>query len=187
MQKTIRQTVYALTIALLLPATFAAAESTNQAKLRKEAVQLTKQIEGAARKIQNESDHLTMMRKNHNISNFSHRQGLLNIATHVNGELSPALDRLAEIQPHLPEWHQQAIDQMRTSAANLAAHANAAVTNRSNDGTRKPAILDSEYSTLLGGMNNHATNLVQVADAAADYGNAQLKGHQAGLAIASHQ
>jgi hypothetical protein len=186
MPMSIQHTAFAVTLALLLPAALMAGETSDQTKTRKEAIQLTQSIEGSARKIQTESDHLAAMQKNGSISNFSHQYKLHSIATEINEQMQPALKRLAEIQPGLPEWNQQAVDRLRISAATLASNANAAVLNRGFAGTRQPVILDTEYGQLLKNVNSQAKTLVQVADAAGDYGEAQLKGHRAGLAIASH-
>lgn len=186
MPMSIRHTVYAVTLALLLPAALMAGETSEQTRTRKEAIQLTQSIEGSARRIQTESEHLSMMQKSGSISNFTHQYKLHTIANEVNEQLQPALKRLAEIQPGLPEWNRQAVDRLRMSAANLAANANAAVLNRGFAGTRQPAVLDVDYGLLLQNIGAQAKTLVQVADAAGDYGNAQLKGHSVGLAIASH-
>lgn len=186
MHKFIKQTVYTLTIALLLPATFMAAETSDQTRTRKEAIQLTQQIEGAARKVQTHSDHLSAMKRNSMISNRTHQHQLQRIASEVNEQLRPTLDRLAEIQPDLPEWNQKAVDQMRQSAVTLAANTNAAVLNRNEAGSHQPTTLNPDYGQLLENIHSNAETLVQVADAAADYGNAQLKGTNAGLSIASH-
>jgi hypothetical protein len=186
MNTSIQHTVFALSLALLLPGSLMAGETSDQTRTRKEAIQLTQRIESSARKIQNESEHLSVMQKNGSISNFSHQYKLHTVAIEINEQLQPALKRLAEIQPALPAWHGAAVDRMRISGANLTANANAAVLNRGFSGTRQPVILDTEYGQLLQNINTQAEALVQVADATGDYGNAQLKGHQAGLAIASH-
>jgi hypothetical protein len=180
-------TAFALSLALLLPATLMAGETSDQTRNRKEAVQLTQRIESSARNIQTEADHLSQMQKGNAISNFTHQYKLHVISTEINEQLGPALKRLAEIQPGLPDWHSTAVDRMRTSGANLAANANAAVLNRGFSGTRQPAVLDSEYGQLIQNINTQAQTLVQVADATGDYGNAQLKGHRAGLAITFHE
>jgi hypothetical protein len=182
----IQHTVYAVTLALLLPAALMAGETSDQTKTRKEAIQLTQSIENSARKIQTESEHLAVMQKSGSISNFSHQYKLHTIATEINEQMQPALKRLAEIQPGLPDWNQQAVDRLRISAANLAANANAAVFNRGFAAPRQPIVLDTDYAQLLKNIGSQAKTLVQVADAAGDYGEAQLKGHRAGLAIASH-
>lgn len=186
MNKSKQRIVYALATALLLPAALMAGETSNRSANRKEAIKLTERVEGVARKIQAESELLRSMQKNTAISNHSHQSSLHIIATHINEDLGPTLVRLAELQPELPQWKQDAIQKMRTSAANLAANTDAAVRNRYSAGTRQPAILDSEYQRLLHNMNGQAEALVQMADATADYGDAQLKGHRAGLAIATH-
>jgi exonuclease VII large subunit len=186
MQTSIHTTVYAITLALLLPGTLMAGETSDKTRTRKEAIQLTQSVEGAARKIQMESEHLSVMQKTTNVSNRTHQYKLHLIATQINEQLQPALKRLAEMQPELPQWHQNAIEQMRTSAATLAANANAAVLNRGFAGVHQPAPLDPDYGQLLKNISSQAQTLVQMADATADYGGAQLKGHRAGLAIASH-
>ena len=186
MHISMHHTVFALSLALLLPGTLMAGETSDQSKTRKEAVELSQRIENSARKIQAESDHLRVMQKGNSISNFTHQYKLHLIANEVNEQLQPAFKRLVEIQPGLPTWHSDAVDRMHTSAANLAANTNAAVLNRTFSGKRLPIILDSEYAQLLQNINSQATTLVQMADAAGDYGDAQLKGHRAGLAITSH-
>lgn len=186
MPMSMQHTVFAISLALLLPAALMAGETSEQTRTRKEAIQLTQSIEGSARRIQTESEHLSVMQKSGSTSNFTHQYKLHTIANEVNEQLQPALKRLAEIQPGLPEWNQQAIEHMRMSAANLAANANAAALNRGFAGSRQPVVLDTDYGQLLQNIGSHARTLVQVADAAGDYGNAQLKGHRAGLAIAAH-
>ena len=185
--RTLKQsTVMALSLALLLPGTLMAGELTNQAKTRKEAVKLTQHIEHTSLEIQKEADRLHSMSRSGQISNASHKHGLQQIKNHVNEQLQPAFRRLAELKPELPEWHQTAIDHMRTSAANLALSANAAIVNRNPDGSGQLAVADPDYKQYVSNIHERATVLAQVADATADYGSAQLKGHQAGLAITSH-
>lgn len=186
MQQSKLHAVYALTFALLLPGTLMAMTRSDSTATRKEAIELTQHIEFTGRNIQAEIDRLDAMRRNHGISNQTHQYSLTRIASHINDQLQPAMKRLAEIKPELPQWHQQAIDQMHTSAVTLAANANAAILNRNPSESRKAAGLDTDYGQLLENINGRAVALVQVADAAADYGDAQLKGHQAGLAITAH-
>ena len=184
--KSIKHIVYALTIVLLLPATFLAGQSNDKTRTRKEAVQLAQQIERASRKIQSESAHLSVMGKNTNHSNRSHQFRLQYIANEVNEQLSPALTRLAQIQPDLPQWNQEAIESMRVSASRIASNTNEAILNRNEAGSTKPAVLDADYGRLIENIGSHAEALTQVADATADYGTAQLKAHNAGLPVASH-
>ncbi|MFC5861209.1 hypothetical protein ACFPT7_02765 [Acidicapsa dinghuensis] len=186
MHKSLKKTIAALTLALMLPATFLVAETSEQTKTRKEAAQITKHIEATARKIQTEADHLDAMQRNSHISSRSHQQKLNRIAVQVNEQLNPAFDRLAELKPDLPKWNQDAIDQMRTSAASLASSTNSAILNRNEAGHVKPVTMDRNYAVLVDKIGNQAGTLVQLADATGDYGAAQLKGSGTGLAITAH-
>jgi len=185
--RTLKQsTVLALGLALLLPGALSATELTNPSKARKEAVKLTQHIERTSLAIQKEADRLHSMSRSSHTSNMSHKYGLMHIKSRVNEQLQPAFSRLAELKPHLPDWHQTAIDNMKSSASNLALNANAAIENRNPDGSGLVAVADQDYKQYVANIHERATVLAQVADATADYGSAQLKGHQAGLAITSH-
>lgn len=185
--RTLKQsTVLALGLALLLPGSLMASERTSQAKARKEAVNLTQHIERTSLAIQKEADRLHSMSRSSHISNATHKSGLQQIKNHVNEQLQPAFSRLAELKPELPEWHQTAIAEMHTSALNLAANADAAIRNRNPDGSGRIATIDPDYKQLIANIHERSTALAEVADATADYGSAQLKGHMAGLAITSH-
>lgn len=186
MHITKQSAVLALGMTLLLPGTLMATELTNQTKARKEAADLAQHIERTSLQIQKEADRLQSMSRSGQISNGTHKNGLRQIKNHVNEGLQPAFNRLAELKPHLPEWHQAAIDHMRTSAANLALNADAAILNRNPDGSRLHAVMDQDYKQYVANIQERASVLAQVADATEDYGSAQLKGHQAGLAIMSH-
>ena len=181
-----QSTILALSLALLLPGWLMATELTNQAKIRKEAVKLTQHIERTSLDIQKEADKLHSMSRSGLISNMSHKRGLHQIKNHVNEQLQPAFSRLAELKPDLPEWHQTAISEMQGSALQLAANADSAIRNRNPYGSGQPAMADPDYKQMIANISERATLLAQVADATADYGSAQLKGHQAGLAITSH-
>ncbi len=181
-----QSTMLALSLGLLLPGSLMATELTDQTKVRKEAEKLTQHIDRTSLEIQEKADRLYAMSRSGQISNLSHKQGLQQIANHVNEQLQPAFSRLAEIKPELPEWHQTAIDQMRTAAANLALNAQLAILNRNPDGSGLPGATDPDYKQYVANLHERATVLAQVADATEDYGSAQLKGHQAGLAITSH-
>ncbi|HXS76758.1 MAG TPA: hypothetical protein VN753_11320 [Terracidiphilus sp.] len=185
--RTLKQSsVFALGLALLLPGTLMAGELTNQANTRKEAIKLTKHIERTSLTIQKEADRLDAMSRNSRISNATHKRGLQQIRNHVNEQLQPAFSRLAELKPELPEWHQSAIAEMHSSALDLAANADAAIRNRNPDGSGRVATVDQDYKQLIASINEHSSELAEVADATADYGSAQLKGHMAGLAITTH-
>ena len=186
MFKSMKYVSYALAAVMLLSATFVLAEQSDQMRARKEAVKLTKQVERSAAKIELEAHRLSSMRTNPNISKSTHNYHLYMIAAEVNKQLQPALARLNEIQPELPGWKQEAIEQMRQSATTLAANANAAVENRRAVSVHQPAVMDPEYGQLLSNISDQAGTLLEVADATADYANAQLKGANAGLKIQSH-
>jgi len=179
--------VLTLGLALLVPGSLMASSLVDKTKTRKEAVKLTKHIERTSLAIQKEADRLHSMSRNGRISNLTHQNGLRQIASHVNEHLQPAFSRLAELKPQLPEWHQTALVEMHTSALNLAANADAAIRNRNPDGSGLLPVADADYKQHVANIYERATLLAQVADATADYGSAQMKGHRAGLAITSHE
>src|SRR3569833_1959471 len=100
--------ILALGLALVLPGTLMATELTYQSKTRIEAVKLTQHIERTSLAIQKEADRLHAMSRNSRVSNATHKQGLQQIKNHVNAQLQPAFERLAELKPALPAWHQPA-------------------------------------------------------------------------------
>jgi Rps23 Pro-64 3,4-dihydroxylase Tpa1-like proline 4-hydroxylase len=187
MLKSVKQFTLAITAAaFLFPASFAVADTSDQVAVKKEGIVLTERVEKAARVIQNEADRLNVMRDNSHITKRTHQHHLRKIANQVNEELKPSLERLAEIQPDLPQWKQQAIDEMRSTAVELAANTNAAILNRNAAAQYVPARLDADYRQLLQSMAAQSEKLTQVADATADYAEAQLQGVDAGLAISQH-
>lgn len=187
MLKSIKQYTLAIAAAaLLFPASFVVAETSDQIAVKKEGVVLTERVEKAARVIQNEADRLNVMRNNSHIAKRTHQHHLRKIANQVNEELKPSLKRLAEIQPDLPQWKQQAIDEMRSTAVELAANTNAAILNRNAAPQYVPARMDADYGQLLQSMAAQSERLTEVADATADYAEAQIQGVDAGLAISQH-
>ena len=165
--------VFALTLAMAMPGMLLASGSSDLTKSRKEAVDLTRSVERTSREIQRVTDDLASKSRNMHYSNQSHQQSLHQLKIHINEKLQPALTRLAELQPDLPAWHQEAIDQMRTSAATLTANANAAIVTRNPGQTRLVPVLDTEYKQLIDNMSSRASVLTQVADATGDYGSAR--------------
>jgi nucleotidyltransferase/DNA polymerase involved in DNA repair len=159
---------------------------SNSVAVKKEGIELTERVERAARVIQNEADRLSVMRNNSHIVKRTHQHHLQKIANEVNRELKPSLERLAEIQPDLPQWKQQAIDEMRSTAVELAANTNAAILNRNAATQNVPARMDTNYGQLLQSMTVQSERLTEIADATADYAEAQLQGVNAGLAISQH-
>jgi hypothetical protein len=79
-----KSSVFALSLALLLPGTLMAGELPGQSKTRKEAVKLTQHIERTSLKIQKEADRLDSMSRDNRISNATHKHGLQQIKNHVN-------------------------------------------------------------------------------------------------------
>jgi hypothetical protein len=179
-------TAFALAVALSLPGTLMASTLGDQTKARKEAIKLTQRIESTSRDIQRQAERLAIMHNSNQFLTQSHQHALNRIAIHVNDSLQPDLKRLVELKPQLPQWHQDAIDQMHATAASLAANTNDAILNRNPAGSQQLAIFDSGYQRLVKNVNNRATALVELADATGDYGGAQLKGNRVGLAITSH-
>ena len=179
-------TVFALTLAMAMPGMLLASGSSDPTQTRKQALELTRSVEKTSREIQKVTDELGSKSRNGLYSNQSHQQSLHQLKLQINEKLQPTLTRLAELQPELPAWHQDAIDQMRTSAANLVANANAAISTRNDGSLRSAPILDKDYRQLIDNMSSRASTLTQVADATGDYASAQLKGNRAGLAITSH-
>ena len=83
-----------------------AGETSNQAKNRKEAVRLTQHLEGTARKIQIESEQLSVMQKNNQLSNWSHQHKLHTIAMHINEQLQPTLHASFPGSDTFPDSHE---------------------------------------------------------------------------------
>jgi hypothetical protein len=102
----------------------------------------------------------------------------------VNDGLQPALTRLTEIQPQLPDGKQQSIDRMLEAAQTLAADTNDAILTKNESGAVPPA-LNAEYKNLLERIDQHAEFLVKTSEAAGDYTSARRKAHQAGLLVPS--
>jgi len=98
----------------------------------------------------------------------------------VNDGLRPTLTRLTEIQPQLPAWHQDAIDQMLASARALAAATNLAILNL-NDASATAPFIDPEYRRLVARIYEHSDSLVNASDAAGDYAAAYRLAVEAGL------
>jgi hypothetical protein len=73
-----------------------------------------------ARDISHHADRLNSFTKNTLISRWTQKHHLNQIKDLVNDGLQPALTRLTEIQPQLPEWKQQTIDQMLEAAKTLS-------------------------------------------------------------------
>ena len=172
-----------LALLALAPSTFLSAmDATKQVSLEKEGTELIGQVEDVAHDICYNADRLHSFNNHTRVSNWTHYHHLEQIKSLVNNGLQPALSRLTEIQPQLPAWKQQAIDQMLASANALAADTNAAILNK-NENRTVPTPLNAEYTKTIKRINDHAENLVKTSDAAGDFANAHLKATEAGIPV----
>jgi hypothetical protein len=164
----------------LMPMAFAFGEAPSRTDVQKEAIRLIGKVEGVSRDIRNHADRLEALNRDSLISPLTHHHYLSQIKTLVNDGLNPALVRLTAIQPELPVWKQQAVDEIVTRAKALATDTNAAITNK-NETKYLPAALNYDYAALLSSINEHAQALVATSDAAGDYAKSYFKAAQAGL------
>jgi hypothetical protein len=174
-----------LAILTLLPALVFAAETSKVFETQKEGVQLIGRLEDVARNIRLNADRLNAFSRDSQISKGTHYHHLDLIKSSVNNELRPALTRLVEIQPHLPAWQQDAVDQMLTSAQSLAADTNSAIVAKREAGTVPPA-LHAEYTDLLARIYETSGALVETSNAADNYATAHLEAVEAGLKVPAH-
>jgi hypothetical protein len=181
---TVTRRMSVLAALALLPSAFAASATENQLEMEKEGVQLIGQVEEVARDVRYNAGRLNSYTSSMQVSKWTHVHHLQEIRSLINDGLRPALARLEEIQPQLPEWKQQAIDKMIESAKALAADANDAILTKNEAGTVPPA-MNAEYKGLLTRIYGHAEALVKTSDAAGGYAAARLKAHQAGVKVAN--
>jgi hypothetical protein len=152
------------------------------ADLHKEGIDLIRSMEITARELHYNTEWLRMHSRSMNTSMVTHNDHLSQVKELVNNEPQPALTRLQEIQGQLPEWHQDTIDQLFTSARALAADANSAIASHRDKGAL-PAAANLEYQAFVKGMNQHAEALVKTADAAGEYAKAHQQAVEAGLNV----
>lgn len=171
-----------LALAALLPAGLAAHETSHQVAMQKEGIELIGQLEEVARDVQYNAERLHSFSRNLQVSRWTHFHHLDQIKELVNDGLRPALDRLSEIQPYLPEWKQQSIDRMLESARALAADTNSAILEK-NEAGALPAALNADYQDLITRISAHAGQLVKTSDAAGDYASARLRAEEAGVRV----
>lgn len=169
---------FAMAPALLL----ASVPSPQQVQLHREGIQLIGQVEESARNIRSHAAHLDSLTKNMGSSRQIHHGYLEQIKSSVNDGLRPALERLAVIQPELPQWKQQGIQQMIDKAASLATHANGAILE-SKGGGPVPHAMNVGYKDLVSRVYTQADSLVKTSDAVGDYSSARLKAHDAGFEV----
>jgi hypothetical protein len=171
-----------LALYALLPATMLASGQENRVEPQKEGIRLIGQLEEAARDINYHADRLNSFTRTMQISKWTHLDHLNEIKEAVNDGLRPALDRLTEIQPHLPAWKQNSVDLMLESARTLAADTNNAILTKNESGT-VPVVLNTEYKNLVSQIYDHSERLLKASDAAGEYASAQLKAQEAGLKV----
>jgi len=176
---TVTRHVTVLTAFALLPYGMFADPTEKQLEMEKEGVQLIRQLEEVARDIRYNAGRLNSFTRTMLISKWTHLHHLNQIKELVNDGLQPALTRLQEIQPQLPDWKQRSIDQMLESAKALAADTHDAILTKNDAGTAPPA-MNAEYKALVDRIYEHAEALVKTSDAAGTYA-ARLKAQQAGV------
>lgn len=169
-----------LALVALLPAGLAAHETNQPLAMQKEGIELIGLLEEVARDVRYNAERLNSFSRNMQISRWTHFHHLQQIKDLVNDGLQPALDRLTEIQPYLPEWKQQSIDKMFDSARALAADTNSAILEK-NEAGALPVALHPDYQELITRISAHAEQLVKTSDAAGSYASASLKALEAGL------
>jgi hypothetical protein len=182
LRKSINRRICTVALLGLLPAGMAFSEVTRQTQLEKESLDLITRVETAARNISSSADQLSGLSSNMQISHGTHHDYLNRMKSQVNEELQPALVRLAEIQPELPEWKQTVIDTMLDSARNLAVNLNGAIVSKKDAGPMLTP-LNAEYRDLIERVGEHAGALVKTSDAAGDYAAAETKAAEAGIEV----
>ncbi|MBS1856165.1 MAG: hypothetical protein JST11_12430 [Acidobacteria bacterium] len=183
---TITRRVSMLAAFALIPSAFAASTTVTaeQLEMEKEGVQLIRQVEEVARDVRYNAGRLNSFTGSMQVSKWTHVHHVDQIKSLVNDGLRPALTRLEEIQPQLPDWKQQAIDRLIESAKALAADVNDAFLAKNEAGAVPPA-MNAEYKRLVTKIYSHAEALVKTSDAAGTYAAARLKAHEAGIKVAS--
>lgn len=166
----------------LIPSAFASSVNADQLEMQKEGVQLISQVEEVARDVRYNAGRLNAFADSARISKWAHVHHLDEIKTLVNDGLRPALIRLQEIQPLMPEWKQQSIDKMIESAKALADDVDSAFLAKKEAGTMPP-VMNAEYKNLMTKIYGHANTLVKTSDAAGSYATARLKAQRAGMKV----
>lgn len=166
----------------LIPSAFASSVNVDQLEMQKEGVQLISQVEEVARDVRYNAGRLNSFADSARISKWTHVHHLDEIKTLVNDGLRPALIRLQEIQPQLPEWKQQSIDKMIESAKALADDVDGAFQAKNAAGTMPP-VMNAEYKNLMTRIHSHADALVKTSDAAGSYAAARLKAQRSGVKV----
>jgi hypothetical protein len=164
----------------LAPAATFTAQASHHLAEQKEAVELMRQLEEVGRDVRYHAGRLNSFGSSLLTSRWTYLHHMEQIKSLMNDGLRPALTRLAELQPHLPEWKHQSIDKMLEAAKALAADTNAAILTKNNAGPA-PLAMNAEYRALVNQMYQHAVVLVKTSDAAATYATARMKAAGAGV------
>jgi hypothetical protein len=180
--RTMARSVSLLVAVTLLPAPFLAGETSKSFDTQKEGVRLLGQLEGVARDIRQNADQLSAFSRDTYVSTGTHYHHLNQIKSSVNEGLRPVLAQLLEIQPKLPVWQQDAIDQMVDSAQAIATDANSAILAK-REGGNIPPPLHAEYKDLLSRIYERSHDLVETSGAAGGYAEAYLQAVDAGLTL----
>ena len=178
----IARSVSVLAVLGTMPVAFAADVSKEQLKMEKEGVQLIRQLEEVGRDVRYHAGRLNSFTGTFRISRWTHAHHLQQVKSLVNEGLQPALTRLTEIQPQLPEWKQQSVDKMLEAAKALAADTTSAILTKNESGTTTPS-MNAEYRGLVARMYEHAEALLKSSDAAGTYAAARMKAAEAGLKV----
>jgi len=182
---TITRRVSMLAALVVVPAMLIAGETKEPFELEKEGIQLIGQLEEVARDVRYNADRLNSFASTAQVSGWTHYHHLDQIKSLVNEGLRPALERLVEIQPELPEWKQQNIDRMLDAAKALAADTNSAILAKREAGA-VPPVLDPEYKDLISRVYQHSEELVKTSDAAGTFALAHLQAVEAGLKVPTY-
>jgi hypothetical protein len=178
----ITRRVSMLAVIALAPSAFAASVTVQQLEMEKEGIQLINQVEEVARDVRYNAGRLNSFTRTLQVSKWTHIHHLDQIKSLVNDGLRPALARLTEIQPQLPDWKQQSIDKMLETAKTLAADTNDAILTKNDAGTVPPA-MNAEYTALVTRIYEHSEALVKTSDAAGTYAAARLKAAETGVKV----
>ena len=171
-----------IAVGLSLPA-LANTKTSDSLSAQEKGVQLINQVADVARDVRYSAEHLDSYNRHMQISKWSHDYHLNQIKNLVNDGLNPALAQLQDLQSQLPDWKQQAIDNMVKSATALAADANSAIVERSDSGPA-PLPMNADYKAFVKQVTEHAQNLIKTSDAAAAYASAHMK--DAGIEVPPH-
>ena len=180
--RSITQRMSLLALVGLLPASMMADQHRTPIELEKEGIQLINQVEEVARDVRYNAGRLASFTNSTKITKWAHYHHLDQIKELVNDGLRPALVRLEEIRPQLPEWKQQSIDRMLEAAKALAADTSSAILTK-NESRNVPPAMNAEYKELVTRINEHAEILVKTSDAAGTYASARLKATEAGVRV----